>query len=185
MQSPHSDLLQRIHYRLERGDATNYERVMTDLRTGARDFELQFDFHGRPVYWTCFEAGRFSDVILEEDNYLYFYLSDATKQLEYVIPGHTFTEDLKKPLLERMPSLHYLWVLSPNFPGLEGVPKRPIKIHLQPIRRDHGPMSKLSHWLQKMLLQYEAGSKPIFEYIPPDDRGRSRKKIVEKSGRKL
>ena len=183
MRPPHPDLLQRIHYQLERGDATKYERVMTDLRTGIRGFELQFDFHDRQVSWTCFEAGRFADVILEEDNYLYFYLSDAARELEYVIPGHTLTEDLKKPLLERMPSLHYLWVLSRYFPGLEEVPERPIKIHLQPIRRDHGPMSKLNYWFQKMLLQYEAGSKPIFEYIPFDEWGKSWKKIVGKSSK--
>ncbi len=110
------DLIQRICQQAENGTSSNYQEVLTDLRTGKREFQMEFDLKNRKVGWTCFEASRYADIILQEASYVYFYLADSTRELEMVMPGHTWTEDLKKPLLDRTPFFHYIWVLGEYFP---------------------------------------------------------------------
>jgi len=172
------DLIQRIYYQLSKGDDSNYHRVLADLRNGNREFEMEFDFKDRKIHWTCFEAGRYADVIEQDDNYIYFYLADTSRELEFVIPGHTYSDELKKPLLHRTPSMHYVWVIGPYFPGLQSVPDRPIKINLQSLGWDQSPLYKLNYWFKKMLLQYDARLTPIFEPIDYPNNGKHWQMIV-------
>jgi hypothetical protein len=164
------DLIQRIYQQAENGDSSKYQEVLTDLRTGKREFQLEFDLKDRKVRWTCFEA-----------SYVYFYLADPIRELEMVIPGHTWTDDLKRPMLDKTPFFHCIWVLGEYFPGLQNIRERPLKIHLQPMKRDGVPIKKLNYWLKKMLLQYDARTKPIFEAIDMPKDGKRWKKIVQKS----
>jgi hypothetical protein len=177
------DIIQRIYSQSQNGDNSKYQEVLTDLRAGKREFQMEFDFKERKVFWTCFEASRYADVIMLDDNYVYFYLADSQRDLEIVIPGHTYADELKKPILERTPFCHCIWVLGQYFPGLQSISGRPIKIHLQPLRMDWGPIKSLNYWFKKMLLQYDSLNKPIFEAIDYPKEGKSWKKIVKKDNR--
>jgi len=164
MYSP--DLIQRIFNEKSNGDESNFQRVFNDLRARRFDFIYDFEFGERKIYWTCFESKNYNDIIKERDEYVYFYLWDESLEFEVFIPGHTQIEDLGKPMTERTPFFHSLWVIGSLFPALDNYPTRPLKIKLQHIRRqDYSPIHKLSFWLKKMLEQYEALRKPIFESI--------------------
>jgi len=180
MKYRHADLIQRIYWQLEAGDSSNYQKVFADLRFGPREFQMEFDFNERKIFWTCFEASRYSTVLLQEHNYVYFYLADLNRDLEFVIPGHTYSDEVNKPILERIPSFHCCWVLGKYFPGLKDVPERPIKIYLQYLRRDWGTINKLNYWFKKMLMQYENRNKAIFEYVDYPKNEKPYKKIVPK-----
>lgn len=182
MHSP--DLIQRIYFEKEKGDESNFFIVQNDLRTHNFDFISEFDFEDRKIYWTCFESKRYCEIIDEREEYIYFYLWEEGVNFEVVIPGHTYKDELNKPLLERTPFFHSIWVLGLYFPGLESVSERPIKIRPQYIRRmDYGPIRKLNYWLKKMLSQYKSLSRPIFKSIDYPRSGNSNKlwvKLVDK-----
>jgi hypothetical protein len=104
MNSP--DLIQRIFFEKEKGNDANLLQVFSYLRAQNFDFILNFDFQDRHISWTCFESKRFYDIIKESDTYIYFYLWDESSDLEIVIPGHTYQDELNKPLLSRTPFFH-------------------------------------------------------------------------------
>jgi hypothetical protein len=182
MYSP--DLIQRIYFEKETGDDSNLLRVMNDLRNHNFDFIFKFGFQDRHISWTCFESKRFYDIIKERDEYIYFYLWDESSDFEVVIPGHTYEDELNKPLSSRTPFFHAVWVIGHYFPGLQSVSERPVKISLERmIRSGDSPISKLNYSFKKLLSQYESLSKPIFAPINYQQHGSTDKpwtKLVDK-----
>ncbi len=182
MNSP--DLIQRIYFEKEMGNDNNFLTVFNELRSRNFDFVSKFVFENRQISWTCFESNRYYNIIKEGDEYVYFYLWDNNLDFEVVIPGHTCKDELNKPLVDRTPFFHSVWVIGQYFPGLQSISERPVKINLQHIRRmDDRPIYKLNYWFKKMLSQYGSLSKPIFEpidYQKHDNTDKPWTKLVDK-----
>ena len=183
MYSP--DLIQRIFFEKENGNDSNFKRVFTDFNIKSFDFVFDFDFEDRRIYWTCFESKKYSDIIKEADEYLYFYLWDNTGEFEIVIPAHSEIKDLSKSILKRTPSFHgTIWVIGEYFPGLEEFSVRPVKIREQFIGiGDYREIQTLSYAFRKMLSQFKKKKKAIFEWVdyPNSARGeKGWKRIADK-----
>lgn len=182
MYSP--DLIQRIYFEKEKGDDFNFQKVFGYLRAREFGFTFQFQFEGRTIFWSCFETGKYSDIIKEDDSYIYFYMWDTALEFEIIVTGHTGAEESSKDIVDRTAFFHAIWVIGKYFPVMDNVDKRPVKIKLQHIRRmDYGAIKKLNFWFKKMLTQYASMKSPIFESVdyPINEKGEKNwKKIAEK-----
>lgn len=182
MNSP--DLIQRIYYQKDKGDNTHFHQVADYLRNGPFEFDSCFAFGNQSIHWTCFESNRFYDIIKEPDNYVYVYLYTHDRSMETIITAHTEESDRPQPLQDRIPILHYLWVIGDRFPGLPPGTPRPLKINLPTIWGiDYRPMRYLGFWLQKMLLEYAHGKKPIYEVIDYPKGGQPWRKVKNTDAR--
>ncbi len=175
------DLFDRIIFQKNNGDSTNYDRVFTDLHSMIHSPTDKFIYDHMEITWTYFRSVDFyKDIILENDDRIYFYLRNQSLTFEAIFDG--FIRDRSWALPDSNVVMSSIYVFGNLFPGLEDMQSRPVII------RSNCPfpninLKKLNYYFRRTLENYKLRTKAIYEWklVNFYKDGNGWQKIVEKN----
>lgn len=173
------NLFDRIIYQKDKGDSSNYDRVFSDMRLMKHSPVDKFIFENMEISWTYFRPVDFyNDIILDCDDWIFFYLRNESLTFESVFFGYSF--DHSKPLTDRNVTISSIYVFGKLFPGLDEFEKRPVRITSNNPFPDT-TLKKLNYHFRTTLEKYKRKTKPIFEITDYYKDKKGWQKIVERN----
>jgi len=157
------NLIARVLWEREKGDVDNFNRVITDLSL-RDDYCGSFEFDNLEINWFYFQSHPlYSDIILEGENVIYFYLVTSNLNFEVIIIANLGDDAISD---DAKIAINSLYVFGKDFPGLESIEKRPIQINPD-LRKRTAAFKGLNHFFKTTLINYKELKKPIFEVTDP------------------
>jgi len=172
------NLFERIINQKNKGDSSNYDKVFLDMRSMKHSPVDKFSFDNYEISWTYFRPIEFyNDIILDNDNTIFFYLRNHNLTFEAVFCG--YSDDQNKPIIQRVVVISSIYVFGQTFPGLDGFEIRPVRIGSNnPF--PNSPIKKLNYHFRTTLEKYKRKAKPIYEMTDFYKGKQGWQKIVEK-----